>query len=310
MSATADNGDANGQWMASIQGEVFPAVISQWLLLDPVLPHPLTLAVHDGGAGGDASPEAWLVLLLVAAGGLYALGLMRLWKKAGTGRGIRKRDAICFAAGWLALVAALLTPLDALAARSFMLHMVQHELLMVVAAPLIVVSRPLEAWAWALPRKASRGLTALARVPVLTEPRGAWCFHAAALWLWHLPLLFHAALADYALHVLQHASFFVSALAFWWAVFGRAARVPDGMSIALLFTTMLHTGALGALITFAPTPWYADRSVAPLFGFTALEDQQLGGLVMWVPGGFAYLIVGLAIVARWLARPEPRAGLR
>jgi cytochrome c oxidase assembly factor CtaG len=142
---------------------------------------------------------------------------------------------------------------------------------------------------------------------VLGTPVGAWTFHALALWIWHLPALFVAAQASLPLHCLQHVCFFASALGFWWVAFGGMARATNAASIASLFTTMLHTSALGALLTFAPTPWYAHAG--PLaFGLSPLEDQQLGGLVMWVPGGFAYMVAGLAIVGAWLARPEQGAG--
>ena len=256
---------------------------------------------------------ALLQLILGAAALLYARGLLVLWKAAGRGRGIRPAQALRFTLGWLALAAALAPPLDDLADRSFALHMVEHELLMVVAAPLLVLGRPLEAWAWALPTSWVRALGRLGRSRALarlwgwiTEPVGAWTFHAAALWLWHLPLLFDAALADERIHVLQHACFFGSALAFWWAVFGRGVRAPDGASLAGLFTTLLHTSALGALLTVAPTPWYAEYAGTNPFNLTPLEDQQVGGLVMWVPAGFAYVAAGLAIVAAWLRAPAPR----
>jgi cytochrome c oxidase assembly factor CtaG len=251
-----------------------------------------------------------LELSLVASAVLYACGLAALWRSAGKGRGIRMVEAARFGAGWLALVAALVSPLDFAAERSFGLHMIQHELLMVVAAPLIVLGRPLEAWAWALPKGFIAAIAPCTRAGGLrqawawiTEPLGAWTFHALALWTWHLPAFFNAALASPALHVMQHASFFGSALAFWWAVFGRGTRRPDAASVASLFTTLLHTGVLGALIAFAPTAWYATD--AAFLGLTALEDQQLGGLVMCVPGGLAYLAAGLAIVAAWLREPAP-----
>jgi putative membrane protein len=274
-------------------------------------------AHHDlADAAADAtrwSFEAWLTILIMASAVLYALGVAALWRKAGKGRGIRGVEVVRFALGWMALAVALLSPIDALAGRSFALHMVQHELLMVVAAPLLVLGRPLEAWAWALPAGTNRAFAAVARSPGvlrawrwLTEPLGAWCFHALALWTWHLPLLFDAALVNQELHVLQHACFFGSALAFWWAVLGRGIRAPDAMSLASLFTTMLHTGALGALLTFAPTVWYPHYALPALFGLTSLEDQQLGGLVMWVPGSLAYLVAGLAIVGSWLSPSQAR----
>jgi putative membrane protein len=266
-----------------------------------VLPALSAFAHHPGepatvAAWARWNLEPWLVGLLLACAVLYALGLRRLWSRAGRGRGIALREALAFAAGWLVLVTALVSPVDTLGGALFSLHMVQHELLMVVAAPLLALSRPLEAWTWALEPEWRRTLAAAARVRILrrgwhaaTEPAGAWCLHAAALWIWHVPALFEAALADEALHVVQHASFFVSALFFWWSVLARGAARSGGAAMASLFTTMLHTAALGALLTFAPTPWYAHYSQTAAFGLSALEDLQLGGLVLGVPGGLAYL---------------------
>jgi putative membrane protein len=268
---------------------------------------PTTALAHDAVGAPGSSFEPWLVALMAASAIGYGWGVAKLWRKAGVGRGIRIADGARFAAGWTALTAALLSPVDGLAARTFAVHMVQHEMLMIVAAPLLVLSRPLEAWAWALPpgvQRALAGTVSAWRIRQawrrLTAPVSAWALHALALWIWHVPAPFMAALANEALHVLQHTCFFASALVFWWAAFGRGFRQPDATSIALLFTTMLHTSALGLLLTFAPTPWYA-RHAPGVFGLTALEDQQLGGLVMWVPGGFAYLAAMLAIVAAWLS---------
>jgi putative membrane protein len=255
--------------------------------------------------------EVFLVLLataLAVGASLYARGVTSLWRRAGSGRGIRRGQALNFALGWAALGASLLSPLDEWAERSFALHMVQHELLMVVAAPLIVLGRPLEAWAWALPPRADRRFAAALKVPAsrriarwTTQSLGAWLLHALALWGWHMPALFQAALRDPLVHILQHSCFFASALVYWWSVFGRS-RMRQGGAIASLFTTMLHTSVLGALLTFAPSPWYAAEA-AWAFGLSALEDQQLGGLIMWVPGGLAYMVAGLVLLAQALT-PE------
>jgi putative membrane protein len=203
------------------------------------------------------------------------------------------------------LCVALLSPLDALGAKSFSVHMIQHELLMVVAAPLLATGRPIEAWTWAMPAAWRSGLGGLAHdlrgaVCWLVHPMGAWLAHALALWLWHVPVLFEASLAHPWVHELQHASFLGTALLLWWSVFGRGTRGAGAMGLGSLFTTMLHSGALGALLTFAPSVWYAPYRDAAGPAFAALQDQQLGGLVMWVPGGLAYLLAGLAIVASWL----------
>lgn len=259
------------------------------------------------------SAEPWLLGLLAAGALLYGIGCMRLWRRAGPGRGISPGQSARFATGWLALAAALVSPVDALAATLFSMHMVQHELMMVVAAPLIVTGRPLEAWTWAMPASWRAPVAAAARAPglgrawgAMTHPAVAWMLHALALWLWHVPAFFEASLASRAVHELQHASFLGTALLLWWSVLGRGTRRSDAASLGSLFTTMLHTGALGALLTFAPTVWYATYARASAFGLAPLEDQQLGGLVMWAPGGLAYLVAGLAIVASWL-RSSPAA---
>jgi putative membrane protein len=256
-----------------------------------------------------ASFEPWAAVLLGASALCYALGLRRLWSRAGRWRGVGAAQVAAFGSGWLVLALALLSPLDALGARLFAAHMVQHELLMVVAAPLLVLARPLVAWTWALAPAARRCAGAIARHPAwrrpwrcITAPLPAWLLHALALWGWHLPRFFDAALASDGLHVLQHACFLGTALVFWWSVLGPER---PGVALASLFATMLHSAALGALLALSARPWYAAYA-APAFGLTPLEDQQLGGLVMWVPAGFAYLFAALAIAGRMLRACEPR----
>jgi putative membrane protein len=261
------------------------------------------------------SYEPWVVACLLASAALYVLGVARLWRHAGAGRGVQAGRAITFAAGWLVLAAALVSPLDALGAYLFAAHMVQHELLMVIAAPLLVLGHPLAAWAWAFPPAGRRALGRFFHRPawrrpwlVLTGPLAGWTLHALALWLWHVPVLFDAALASEGVHALQHIAFLGTALLFWWTVLGAGTRREQGIAIASLFTTMVHTGALGALLTLAPVVFYkAYLGTAPAFGFTPLEDQQLGGLVMWVPAGFVYVVAGLVLAARWLGGSRPVA---
>lgn len=258
----------------------------------------------------DLAP--WLVVLMLASAILYVIGLGRLWGNAGRGRGVSIAQAAAFWLGWLSLVVALMSPLDALGEHLFSAHMVQHELLMVLAAPLLVIGRPLATWTWAcspaqrrvLGRALqSRGWSAL--WTTLTDPLVAWALHALALWAWHIPAFFDAALRNEGWHILQHVSFLGTALFFWWSVLGHdpRGRYGPGHSAAYLFTTMMHTAALGALLSLAPTPWYAPYiPLTNAFGLDPVEDQQLGGLVMWVPAGLAYVIAALAVVGRMLTR--------
>src|SRR5690349_21291233 len=109
------------------------------------------------------------------------------------------------------------------------------------------------------------------------------------------------------MHALQHASFLGTALLFWWALMHEQWARNYGASVAYIFTTAIHSGALGALLTFAPGlvyPIYAGRTVA--WGLSALEDQQLGGLIMWVPSGIVFIAIGLWLFAAWLQESERR----
>jgi putative membrane protein len=272
-------------------------------------------AHHTGGDSLAWSLEPWALGCIVAASALYAIGLASLWRRAGAGRGITYAQAGRFALGTLALAAALLSPLDTLGAELFSAHMVQHELLMAAAAPLLVTARPLEAWTWGLRASWRSALGAATREPwlrrswaAITEPLSAWTLHAIALWAWHIPALFEAALASEPVHIAQHASFFGTALLFWWSVLDRRPRNAGASAMASLFATMAHSGALGALITFAPRPWYPAYAAGNAWGLTPLADQQLGGLIMWGPASLAYLAAALVIASRWLSPPRRTAG--
>jgi putative membrane protein len=220
--------------------------------------------------------------------------------------------AIAFGSGCAALALLLLGALDAAAPHSFALHMMQHEGLMLIAAPLLVLGRPLPLFLWALPHgmrlTLGRGLQSNAlRAPwrALTAPLTAWALHALALWAWHAPALFNAALRSPALHEWQHATFLATALLFWHALL-RGTHAARGMALLYLFTTTIHTGVLGALLALARRPMYVNvPDATPYFGLTPLEDQQLGGLIMWVPGALVYVGTALWLLARWIGPERP-----
>lgn len=255
-------------------------------------------ALAHGGEGGEWLGEPWVLVPLLLSGGLYAAGLLRLWRTAGPGRGIRWRQAACYAAGWLTLALALLSPLHEAGESSFAAHMAEHTLLMLVAAPLLVMARPVGAFLWAFPRAARPRILAPFRAAPVRSAWRALCapvvstvVHGVVLWGWHLPAAFDAALASGVLHALQHTSMLVSALFFWWAM-----RAPGGPAMLCLFATSVHGTLLGALLTVAPRPLYAYG------GPEALEDQQLAGLIMWVPAGMVYAGAALALCGQWIRR--------
>ena len=295
--------------------------------------------------------DPWVVVPLVLSLWLYLVGLRKLWEAMRVGAGIRKWEAACYLGGWFALVIALVSPLHPWGQVLFSAHMTQHEILMLVAAPLLVLGRPILAFAKALPNGWARVLARTvmgartsssaaaadvqstgstsdaarrmrvaaggdARAPGLghvwrfaTNPFVAWLIHALVLWMWHIPSWFQSTLHNEFIHALQHVSFLGSALLFWWAVMhGRRRLAGYGLAVLFMFTTALHSGMLGALLTFARQLWYpAYAETAPLWGLTGLQDQQLGGLIMWIPAGLVYIVAGLAFAAGWLRESDRRA---
>lgn len=273
---------------------------------------------HERGWTGQPawSWDGLVLALLAVSGALYTLGVGRLWVRAGRGRGASEGQAACFAAAWGLLVLALVSPLHELGRRLFTAHMLEHEILMTLAAPLLVLARPTGAYLWAWPASWRRGLGAFAGQPILaalwpalTDPLIATVLHGIALWLWHAPALFEAALTSEAVHVLQHVSFFVTALFFWQALLhGRARERGYGPAVFYLFATALHSGFLGILLALGRRPWYPlQAGAAQEWGLSPLEDQQLAGLVMWVPAGMIYTVAALALLALWIQRSGARA---
>src|SRR5829696_1867797 len=258
--------------------------------------------------------EPLVITSLTITALLFIVGLHRLKR-----RSIRTWEALCFAGGWLSLFIALVSPLHAWGRVLFSAHMSQHEILMLVAAPLLVLGRPLIAFLWALPLEWSRGLGRIGKISsvnrlwrTLTIPLVAFVVHAIALWMWHIPVLFEAVLRYESVHTAQHLSFLLSALLFWWAlIHGSQGAMGYGAAVLYLFTTSVHSGLLGALLTFAGSVWYPSYvGLTNSWGLTPLEDQQLGGLIMWIPASLVYVIAGLALFAGWLREADLRAARR
>ena len=270
------------------------------------------------GAASDSSHAAWsfdpwVVLPLLASASLYVLGATALWRRAGYGRGIHSWQAAAYAGGLGLLAAALVSPLHQLGERLFTFHMIEHEVIMAMAAPLLAVARPIGAFLWALPqtvrvllRRLSHGRTTTTFWRGLVQPTAATIIHGAAIWIWHLPALFDASVDIIAVHRLQHLSFLLTALLFWWALL----RTRDyGVAAGHIFFTMLHTSILGALIALAPRVLYPLQTAdAARWGLSSLQDQQLAGLVMWVPGGIIYAAAALACTALWIQRAGRHTG--
>jgi putative membrane protein len=250
---------------------------------------------------------------LIVAGALYANGSVRLARR---GAVHRRGERAAFAIGWAALVAAIVPPLDTLVRDFFSAHMAQHELMMLVGAPLVVAGRPLPVWLAGLPVPLRTGAASLLQSPAgagawrgLTSPLTAWVLHGLAIWVWHVPALYELAVRNEAVHALQHAMFVGTAALFWWGmVYGRYGRAGYGAAVFYVFTTTVHTGLLGAILTLAQSPLYPGyAATAAGHGMDPLEDQQLAGLIMWVPAGLVLTMLGIALFAAWLGEAERRA---
>jgi putative membrane protein len=253
---------------------------------------------HDLWTAWTFAPT--VIVGLVVASWLYARGVRALWHAAGTGRGIPAWRVACFAGGIATLAIALLSPIDSVATALFAVHMIQHMLLVVVAPPLLVLGDPALASIWALRIGARRGVAGWWRAQrvlpafwdVLRRPLVAFSLQVAALWLWHLPALYDAALRNEGVHVAEHVSFLATALLFWYPIADARPRQRFGVGVATLylFAAGLQCTMLGALIAMSRRPWYFGHfGTTGAWGLTPLEDQQLAGLVMWIPAGLVYL---------------------
>ncbi|GEO13719.1 cytochrome c oxidase assembly protein [Microvirga aerophila] len=263
--------------------------------------------------------DPWVLGLLLAAAWGYRRGTRRLWARAGLWRGIGRAHMAAFVLGLAVLVIALVSPLDRLGGTLLSAHMAQHGLLVTIAPVLLLLGKPGVAFAWALPPGWSRGsIAALTWRPLakaglwLSRPFPAATLHGLALWIWHAPALFEAAVEREWLHTLEHATFFGTALLFWRVVLEARSGERIGLALAAAFATLMHGGLLGGLITMARRPlygWY-EGLTAP-WGLTALDDQQLAGLLMWVPMGLVYFGACLGLAARLITpmdHPFPQGG--
>lgn len=249
--------------------------------------------------------EPGIALPLAVTAGLYARGIREWLRRSTRAREAIRREMIFFISGFVVLAAALISPLHELGETLFSAHMIQHELLMAVAAPLLVLGKPVVPLTWGFPASLRRSISRVFAIQV--PPLAAFLLHAAAIWIWHFPRLYDASVTSEVVHAAQHISFLGTALIFWWALLH--AR---GAAIVYLFLTAIHTTLLGALLAVSDTPFYSVYSDAGsrVWGLTRIEDQQLGGLIMWVPGGIVYLLGALYLMLKWIRESGLRVAKR
>jgi putative membrane protein len=264
---------------------------------------------------------SWQLEVEVIAGlglsaALYTRGWWRLRRRGRGGRILRPWRAWCFAAGLAAVALALLSPIGTFGSLLMSMHMIQHLLLVMIAAPLILLGAPMLPMLWAFPRGTRRRIGRLLhRVhPVhrlfsfLTRPSIALPLFVVVILVWHYPPLYDAAQGRSLTHDLEHFSFLAAALLFYWPLIhptGTPRRMSYGAGILYLFPAKITGFVIGASLSMAQTPWYQTYINAPrLWGLSALDDQQLAGLIMWIFGGLLYIFPLLILVVKMIHEDE------
>lgn len=268
-----------------------------------------TALAHDGIAVPDDvwthwNLNPWILISLLLPATLFLRGA--------AGYRVERGRTLRFTAGMAMLAVAFISPLDALSGALFSAHMVQHLILILAAAPLLVWSNPGPPMLRGIPKRwrarvARATMTPSIRVSWhwLRQPLIAGGLHVVALTAWHAPSLYDAALQHEFVHILEHGTFFLSAAMFWWAIATTGAVAPRILSI---FGVMLVGGALGALLTFATTTWYSQHlPYIAAWGLTPLQDQQIAGMLMWAPGGALYAAAAVYVFGDWLDQTDRRA---
>lgn len=261
--------------------------------------------------------EPWAVLGLGLAALCYAIGVYRLYREVGAERVLTSRQIAAFAAGMLILFIALCSPIDSAANQLFSAHMFQHILLMMVAPPLLVWSRPAIAFIWAFPPAWRKGIARgwngagfdrAARF--IMHPAVVFILFCGSFVFWHLPLPYDWGLQNEFIHALEHLSFFLPALAFWTIIIEPSGRRRLDYAATLLYlvVTVVLSDMPGALMVISPRLLYPIHAAnAAEWGMTPMQDQALAGLIMWIPAGAIYLVAAIWLFVRMLAVSERRA---
>lgn len=266
-----------------------------------------------------------VVVSMLLASWLYLRGVRDLWITAGQDKVISRRRRNAWYGAMISLAVALFSPIDALGGALFSVHMVQHLILFVVTPLFLAYTRPgLGMW-WGLPatwrRRAGNGIGSWSVSRRLhganRNPMLIVMVFTAVLWLWHTPALYNAALRSDVVHALEHFSFMAGAYLLWsWLLsvgFGEGGPTGgrQGLAVLIVFATVMQSGVLGAILTFARTPLYdIHEGYTEMWGLTLIEDQQLAGVLMWVPMGMTFTLVALLLFRSMLADSERQARRR
>ena len=265
------------------------------------------LRLHLERGSGDGEMPGWLldpvlIVLLIAAAALYLYANGILPRRYDDGPRVTTWRGVCFMGALILLFVTLLSPLDGIGELYlFWMHMVQHMILVLVVAPLILLGVPGWMIDWLVRHRAVRAVTHR-----LTRPIPVLVISQFILIAWHVPTLFEAALNDRHVHDLEHLSFLAAGILMWWPMLSRSHALPGSEPLWLipyLFVLPLPTAVLGAVLTFSRQVIYEPYAAAPrLWDITALGDQEISGLIMWVPGKLIFWMVMGIVFYRWFAK--------
>lgn len=258
-----------------------------------------------------------VILVLLTFGTLYGRGWWTLRQKQS--QLATKGRLASYLGGLAALALSLLSPIDWLGGQLFFMHMIQHLLSIMVAAPLLWLGNPFPVVLWGMPRSLRRMVSHLlaTRSPfrramtAITKPGFAWLIFVVVLLGWHEPSAYNLALRRPWVHDVEHIMFFGAAMLYWWHVTGAAPhlhpRMPVWMSMGFLLATIPPNMLTGVTIAFSETVVYTYyESVPRVWGVTVMQDQQLGGAIMWIPGSMMFLVAALIVIAVGLSRAEDK----
>jgi cytochrome c oxidase assembly factor CtaG len=265
-----------------------------------------------------------VIIVLALAGTLFCRGWWRLRRQtrplhAHTRHNRKQLGArwrlVSYLSGLIIVAIALMSAIDLLAGQYFFIHMIQHLLLVMIAPPLLLIANPMPFMLWGMPdawrRKLGKGLSQLLRknapfrqgLRSATNPGLIWLIWVVSLIGWHDPGMYNAALRNDFIHDVEHLTFFLAAMLYWWLITGAGPRIHKQFSLPgrIVFTiaAVPPNMALGVVLSFVNNPVYTYYLTAPrLWPIEVLTDQKIGGVIMWIPGSMMYLIAALILISR------------
>jgi putative membrane protein len=267
---------------------------------------------------------AWRPEIMLSLGLAATVHLAGRWKlkRQGSARLVTPWRSVAYLSGLAVLWIALMSPIDVLSNQYFYMHMIQHLLLVMIAPPLLLIGNPMPIMLWGLPGGLRREIGRWLRpgsgfrraVRTLTTPGLVWLYFVAVLVGWHDPRAYNLTLESDLAHDLEHLSFFGTAVLFWWHVIGAGPRIhrrlSRGVRIGYTLSVVPPNALTGITIAFASEPIYAYYTTVPRLGaMTVLEDQMLGGVIMWIPGSMMYIIAALILLAQIVRTEEEKEPL-